>query len=54
MPSTSGIGSISAVARHCRDTKKKLRVLFGLPGIKLGFASCPDLREFDTSYARRM
>lgn len=36
------------------DLQQKLRVLFGLPGIRLGFASCPDLREFDTSYARRI
>lgn len=34
--------------------QEKLRVLFGLPGIQLGFASCPDLREFDTGYARRI
>ncbi|AKD02038.1 GAF domain-containing protein [Pontibacter korlensis] len=34
--------------------QQKLRVLFGLPGIKLGFASCPESREFDTSYARRI
>ncbi|WP_276499232.1 GAF domain-containing protein [Pontibacter litorisediminis] len=34
--------------------QQKLRVLFGLPGIRLGFASCPNLREFDTSYARRI
>ncbi|MCX2740063.1 GAF domain-containing protein [Pontibacter anaerobius] len=34
--------------------QEKLRVLFGLPGIQLGFASCPNLREFDTSYARRI
>lgn len=36
------------------DLQQKLRVLFGLPGIQLGFASCPNLREFDTSYARRI
>ncbi|GAB3820640.1 hypothetical protein GCM10028895_21260 [Pontibacter rugosus] len=36
------------------DLQQKLRVLFGLPGIKLGFASYPNLREFDTSYARRI
>ncbi|TPE43534.1 GAF domain-containing protein [Pontibacter mangrovi] len=34
--------------------QQKLRVLFGLPDIRLGFASCPNLREFDTSYARRI
>ncbi|GHA76605.1 GAF domain-containing protein [Pontibacter akesuensis] len=36
------------------DLQQKLRVLFGLPGIQLGFASYPNLREFDTSYARRL
>ena len=34
--------------------QQKLRVLFGLPGIRLGFASCPALREFDTTYARKI
>ncbi|MBC5993491.1 GAF domain-containing protein [Pontibacter cellulosilyticus] len=34
--------------------QQKLRVLFGLPGIKLGFASCPAMREFDTTYARKI
>lgn len=37
-----------------QDLQQKLRVLFGLPGIQLGFASCPNVREFDTSYARRI
>ncbi|MDX5437733.1 MAG: GAF domain-containing protein, partial [Pontibacter sp.] len=36
------------------NLQQKMRVLFGLPGIRLGFASCPNLREFDTSYARRI
>ncbi|PRY16505.1 hypothetical protein CLV24_101351 [Pontibacter ummariensis] len=34
--------------------QQKLQVLFGLPGIQLGFASCPALHEFDTSYARKI
>jgi len=34
--------------------QQKLRVLFGLPGIRLGFVSCPALREFDTSYTRKI
>ena len=34
--------------------QQKLRVLFGLPGIRLGFASCPAMREFDTTYARKI
>ncbi|WP_299824296.1 GAF domain-containing protein [uncultured Pontibacter sp.] len=36
------------------DLQQKLRVLFGLPGIKLGFSSCPALQEFDTTYARKI
>jgi hypothetical protein len=36
------------------NLQQKLRILFGLPDIKLGFASCPALRDFDTSYARRI
>ncbi|WP_242926981.1 GAF domain-containing protein [Pontibacter vulgaris] len=34
--------------------QQKLRVLFELPGIRLGLASCPALQEFDTNYARRI
>ncbi|MBB6610954.1 GAF domain-containing protein [Pontibacter sp. Tf4] len=34
--------------------QQKLRVLFGLPGIKFGMASCPAMQEFDTSYARKI
>ncbi|MFD2514429.1 GAF domain-containing protein [Pontibacter locisalis] len=34
--------------------QQKLRILFGLPGIKLGFSSCPSMREFDTTYARKI
>ncbi|MDX5418445.1 MAG: GAF domain-containing protein [Hymenobacteraceae bacterium] len=33
--------------------QQKLRVLFGLPGLRLGLASCPTLQEFDTNYARK-
>ncbi|MBD1396887.1 GAF domain-containing protein [Pontibacter sp. JH31] len=33
--------------------QQKLRVLFGLPGLRLGLASCPALQEFDTNYARK-
>ena len=36
------------------NLQQKLRILFGLPGIKLGFASCPELQEFDTTYARKI
>lgn len=34
--------------------QQKLRVLFGLPGIRLGLASCPAMQEFDTAYVRRI
>ncbi|MEJ8756123.1 GAF domain-containing protein [Pontibacter sp. H259] len=37
-----------------KNLQQKLRVLFGLPGIKLGIASCPAMQEFDTSYARKI
>ncbi|MHC2991021.1 hypothetical protein OB13_05275 [Pontibacter sp. HJ8] len=33
--------------------QQKLRVLFGLPGLRLGLVSCPALHEFDTNYARK-
>ncbi|WP_018479734.1 GAF domain-containing protein [Pontibacter roseus] len=33
--------------------QQKLRVLFGLPGLRLGLASCPSLQEFDSYYARK-
>jgi hypothetical protein len=33
--------------------QQKLRVLFGLPGLRLGLASCPAMQEFDTNYARK-
>ncbi|WP_162052076.1 GAF domain-containing protein [Pontibacter pamirensis] len=36
------------------NLQQKMRILFGLPGIKLGFASCPALQEFDTTYARKI
>ncbi|HEY4649792.1 MAG TPA: GAF domain-containing protein [Pontibacter sp.] len=36
------------------DLQQKLRILFGLPGIRLGLASCPTIQEFDTSYARKI
>ncbi|MCJ8167236.1 GAF domain-containing protein [Pontibacter sp. E15-1] len=36
------------------NLQQKLRILFGLPDIRLGFSSCPSLHEFDTSYARRI
>ncbi|MCC9138193.1 GAF domain-containing protein [Pontibacter silvestris] len=34
--------------------QQKLRVLFQLPGIRLGLATCPALQEFDTTYARKI
>ena len=34
--------------------QQKLRVLFSLPGIRLGLASRPALHEFDISYARKI
>ncbi|MFD2245865.1 GAF domain-containing protein [Pontibacter ruber] len=34
--------------------QQKLRVLFELPSLRLGLASCPALQEFDSSYARRI
>ncbi len=34
--------------------QQKLRVLFELPGIRLGLASCPSQQEFDSTYARRI
>ncbi|MBJ6116800.1 GAF domain-containing protein [Pontibacter sp. BT310] len=37
-----------------RSLQQKLRVLFGLPGIKFGLASCPAMQEFDTTYARKI
>jgi hypothetical protein len=46
-------GSVSTEAGFL-NLQQKLRILFGLPDIKLGFASCPALRDFDTSYARRI
>lgn len=36
------------------NLQQKLRILFGLPGIQLGFASCPTLQEFDSSYSRKI
>ena len=36
------------------DLQQKLRIIYGLPGIKLGMASCPALQEFDISYARKI
>ncbi|MDX5420867.1 MAG: GAF domain-containing protein [Hymenobacteraceae bacterium] len=36
------------------NLQQKLRILFSLPDIRLGFASCPALREFDTTYARKI
>ncbi|MHA6249369.1 GAF domain-containing protein [Pontibacter sp. CAU 1760] len=36
------------------NLQQKMRILFGLPDIRLGFASCPALQEFDTSYARKI
>ncbi|WP_299702566.1 GAF domain-containing protein [uncultured Pontibacter sp.] len=35
------------------DLQQKLRVLFGLPGLRLGLASCPAQQELDTNYARK-
>ncbi|WP_347158437.1 GAF domain-containing protein [Pontibacter chitinilyticus] len=36
------------------NLQQKLRVLFGLPGLRLGLASCPALHEFDIAYARKI
>lgn len=36
------------------DLQQKLRVIFGLPGIKLGLSSYPALQDFDNSYSRRI
>ncbi|MBC5775352.1 GAF domain-containing protein [Pontibacter sp. KCTC 32443] len=41
-------------AESFRTLQQKLRVLFGLPGIKLGLASCPAMQEFNTTYARKI
>ncbi|RAU82317.1 GAF domain-containing protein [Pontibacter arcticus] len=37
-----------------QSLQQKLRVLFGLPGIQLGIASCPALQDFDLAYARKI
>ncbi|NDK55019.1 GAF domain-containing protein [Pontibacter fetidus] len=37
-----------------KNLQQKLRILFGLPGIKFGLASCPAMQEFDTTYARKI
>ncbi|WP_114782468.1 GAF domain-containing protein [Botryobacter ruber] len=36
------------------NLQQKLRVLFKLPGIQLGIATCPELHEFDSNYARKI
>lgn len=36
------------------DLQQKLRVLFGLPGIKLGLSSYPAIKDFDISYSQRI
>jgi hypothetical protein len=36
------------------ELQQKLRIIFSLPGIKLGLAPCPALREFDVGYARKI
>ncbi len=36
------------------DLQQKLRVLFQLPDLRLGLASCPALREFDTNFSRKI
>jgi len=46
-------GSVSTEEGYL-NLQQKLRILFGLPHIRLGFASCPALQDFDTSYARRI
>ncbi|NEM98131.1 GAF domain-containing protein [Pontibacter burrus] len=37
-----------------KTLQQKLRVLFELPGIRFGLASCPGVHEFDTSYSRKI
>ncbi len=37
-----------------KNLQQKLRILFGLPGIEFGLASCPTGQEFDSSYTRRI
>ncbi|MCC9167659.1 GAF domain-containing protein [Pontibacter harenae] len=36
------------------NLQQKLRVLFNLPDIRLGIASCPAKQEFDTNFARKL
>lgn len=36
------------------ELQQKLRIIYGLPGVKLGLVSCPALQEFDISYARKI
>ncbi|QCR24714.1 GAF domain-containing protein [Pontibacter sp. SGAir0037] len=37
-----------------QNLQQKLRVLFQLPDLRLGLASCPALHEFDTNFARKI
>ncbi len=47
-------GDTIATQEGFLNLQQKLRVLFGLPGIRLGVASCPAMPEFDITYARKI